>query len=94
MFKIIEHKPVYAPHIEVETIEFFSTEQLLEIDFVKGHSKQRGFYRYSIKRDLKSARIPLLAEYDDGRKWIVIGFLQGDVFKIDLPDWEQIRQSA
>jgi len=88
MNRITEHKPVYARGLEAETVEFLSKEQLLNIDFVKSHSHQEGFYRYSINRTSYNVRIPLLAEYSKGEKWLVIGFLEGDIDKIDLSDWK------
>jgi hypothetical protein len=91
-YKLIEHLPVYASHKEAEEIEFNTTEELLDIDFVKAHSRQAGFYRYSIKHDPESIRTPLLAEYENGRKWIVIGFLYGkDLEKIKLDNWISLK---
>jgi len=86
MYKIIEHKPVYSSCSEVEIAEFQSTEELMEIDFVKGYSRHPDFSRYSIKRD-SQIRTPLLAEYQNG-KWMVVGFLVGDVHSIQLDDWK------
>jgi hypothetical protein len=88
MFKITEHIPVYVTGIEAETTTCNSTGELLEIDYVKSHLKQPGFYRYTIHRSSSNNRIPLLAEYNNGEKWLVIGFLDGDFAKIELPAWE------
>lgn len=86
--RITEHKPVHNSGTGAETVEFNSTKELLSIDFVNGHSRHPDFYRYSIHRSA-DIRIPLLAEYENGKKWIVIGFLEGDVNKIELPDWKR-----
>ncbi len=88
MNRITEHKPIYAIGREVEIVEFSSTDELLKIDFVNSHSHQDDFYRYSINRSSYNVRIPLLAEYNKGEKWIVIGFLEGDIDGIKLPEWK------
>lgn len=92
MNKITEHKSVYSSCFETETVEFNSTEDLIKIDFVRGYSQHPEFRRYSIKRDAH-IRIPLLAEYRNG-KWMVVGFLEGDVNSINLPDWQPASVEA
>lgn len=88
-YKLIEYLPASVSRKEAEEIEFNTTEELLQIDFVKAHNRQTDFHRYSIKREPGGIRIPLLAEYEHGNKWIVIGFLKGgDLNSIELPEWK------
>lgn len=84
---------VYAAGFDPESITFSSLDDLLEIDFVKSHTRQAGFYRYSLNRSSGTVRNPLLAEYQNGKKWFVIGFIEGDISLLDLPDWKNIQLS-
>ena len=86
--KITEHLPVYVSGSEPEIVEFSNARELLELEFVKGHSHQLGFFRYSIHPTSGNIRVPLLAEYNGGEKWIVIGFLDGEVGRLELPVWQ------
>ena len=61
-----------------QMVGFDTTEELLEIDFVKNWSKIETFYRYSISGN------HLMAEYENGKKWWVIGNIRNIV---DLPKW-------
>jgi hypothetical protein len=89
--KITEHIPAYALEFaEPEIVEFSNTQELLSIEFVKGHLRQEGFYRFSIRERSSRHRVPLLAEYNGGEKWLVIGFMDGDLSVIDLPEWKSI----
>lgn len=89
--KITEHIPVYAAGFsEPETVEFRTTDELLSVEFVKCHKQHQGFYRYSIHGKIGRFRVPLLAEYSNGIKWVVIGFLDGDLSGLDLPEWKPI----
>lgn len=89
--KITEHIPVHAfGFSEAQTLDFHTTEELLSIDFVKSHIKQEGFSRYSIHVRSGKIRAPLLAEYNNGKQWFVIGFLDGDLTNVVLPEWKPI----
>jgi hypothetical protein len=47
--KITEHIPAHLlKFTERETVEFNNTNELLNIEFVKSHLHQEGFYRFSI----------------------------------------------
>lgn len=88
MLKLTEHTAIHTSKGEPEAILFNSTKELLKINFVKSHSKQDGFFRYSVHRSAGDFRIPLIAEYKNGERWIIIGHIDGDVSKLELPDWK------
>jgi hypothetical protein len=91
--KITAHKPVYVADADVDIREFNDIADLLSMDFVQSHVKQPGFFRYSILRSADQIRIPLLAEYHNGDKWLVIGFVEGDVSALNLPEWRHTGNS-
>jgi hypothetical protein len=67
-------------------VEFDTIKQLLAILFVMNFSEQPGFFKYSVDR---SGDEPfLMAEYQNGTIWYVVGVLDKDV---DLPDWKSVR---
>jgi hypothetical protein len=93
--KITEHIPVVALGFsQAETIEFKTTHDLLAIDFVGSHSKRDGFNRYSIHGRSGNMRVPLLVEYNEGAKWLVLGFLDGDFSGLDLPERKPVPTKA
>ena len=82
--RIKQYRPAFFTGYENETVEFTSTEELLEIGFVKNFSRNDNFYRYSLSDNA------LMAEYEDGRKWWVVGYI-GYPSKVSLPKWEPIE---
>ena len=93
MLKLTEHTAIHRSKGDTEAILFNSAKELLKINFVRSHSKQDGFFRYSIHRSSGEHRIPLLAEYKNGEKWVIIGFIDGDISKLELPDWKNPENS-
>ena len=87
-FILTAHEPVYFTDMERETLEFDNTEELFTIDFVRSHAIQPGFFRYCILKSAEQVRAPLLAEYEGGDKLVVIGFIEGDINNLDLPEWK------
>lgn len=73
-------------HSADEIIETFNTlEELLDIPFIADWKKDNGFYRYSVGRDLAyrmKLTLMLIAEFDDGYRWFVIGFLDDDITEL------------
>lgn len=70
----------------------FTTEtELLNMEFVKNWEQDKGFYRFSLNDYADNIKL-LMAEFDNGRKWWVVGliiFEPGE--KLNLPEWEPIR---
>lgn len=77
---ITQHIPNYCDGFEPKQATFNSTKDLLNVEWVKFFSEQKDFYRYSI-----SDNNLLMAEFDEGYKWSVVGRLLPTV---SLPKWE------
>ena len=79
----------YVPHdmfnndITDSCVWFDTIEELLEI--VKHLTEIKDFYRFSIS-STSSANM-LMAEYNNGKKWWVIGYIK-DTSYLQLPKWE------
>jgi len=79
MNTVKQHLPTFVDTDEKPVVaEFDSTEDLLNLDFVKYYAELPDFYRFSIGGDL------LMAEYKDGSSWWVIGSITGST---TLPAW-------
>lgn len=83
MNKIIQHIPNYCDRFEPRSVEFSTLSELLSIDFVQRFRNLNNFYQFSISNNR------LMAEYENGYKWFVVGFLD-EQFK-ELPKWEPKR---
>lgn len=59
-------------------------ENLKSVSFVKRHMSIEGFYRLSMVRS--DGKRTLMAEYNEGKSWYVIGFFDKDV--PELPEWK------
>lgn len=89
MSKILQHRPgFFDSDNPQQEIEFSTLEELLKIKFVKKFTNRADFYQFSISRKLTSPT--LMAEYDNGYKWWVIGFLINtkEEIKNQLPAWK------
>ncbi len=93
MAQIKQHRPNYFdPLVFVNlTVDFESTEELLNIPFVLNFSTASNFSHYAISED--GTKSTLMAVYDDGYEWWVIGFID-DISKVDLPKWEPIYKEV
>jgi hypothetical protein len=60
---------------------FNTTEELLNIDFVKRHSKIKGFSHYAMSGDR------LMVISNEGKFWWVLGYIKRPEL-VDLPKWE------
>ena len=91
--KITQYRPGFFSGFKNSIVEFETTEELLNIDFVKKFSKfpngenDKKFYRYSINEVNGHNQKFLMAEYDNGYKWWVIGLINESA-KVDLPEWK------
>lgn len=82
--KIKQHIPNFCAGFEPKVEKFKNLEELLNIEWVKHFSELKKFYQYSV-----SDRCRLMAEYDDGYSWYVIGYLDIGLFESmpQLPEW-------
>lgn len=84
---IRQHIPNFVSGFNPAIEEFKTLDELLNLDFVKRFSDgDPNFYRFSVKDYV--TRVHLMAEYDEGRTWWVVGYING-IAKDDigLPQW-------
>ncbi len=89
MAKITRHIPSFMEGVEAKTCEFNSVEELLTIDWVDNFTKRSRmtFYQFSVSRPWY-AEAALMAEYDDGTTWAVVGYFKDGEVVSELPNWE------
>ena len=76
--RIVQHLPGYID-FDIECVGFDTLNELLEIEWVKWWSEQKGFCRYS-------ADDHLMAEFNEGYEWYALGKLRHPVE--GLPEWK------
>ena len=80
---IKQHIPNFCEGFKPKTVEFNTKEELLSIDFVNGFTmfgdvKAKDFYQFSYSDSINDINeYTLMAEYNSGRKWWVVGFIAG-----------------
>lgn len=85
MNQITQYRPEFFTGFpDPLTVEFGSVEELRAIPFVAGFRHHAAFYQYCICQ-MRPDRLALMAEYDSGAHWWVVGFLKEPV---DLPVWD------
>ena len=88
MNKITQHRPAFFEGFDNEVNEFSTTEELLNIPFVKTFGEEPDFFQYSVSpRTGEWAKSLLMAEYKNGTVWWVVGRLDS-LEGITLPEWE------
>ncbi len=95
MNRIRQYRPAFISGMENATVEFETVEQLLAIPFVAGFTEpvEWPFHRFSISPRQNGGRDVLMAEYDEGRHWWVVGFIE-QPGQVDLPQWAPVVRSA
>lgn len=95
MNAITQYRPAYFSGFENATVEFESTADLLEIPFVKNfvHNLEKPFHRFSMTKSEMGGPSMLMAEYDDGHVWWVVGHFR-DVADLDLPEWKHKKREG
>lgn len=88
--KITQHIPGFVQtDAAPDTAEYTSTETLMAAPFVKRWATVKPrFHRFSLSRD-HMPRPYLMAEFDEGREWWVVGFMDGDL--PDMPEWVAVK---
>lgn len=87
MNKLTEYIPgmsINGPIVERIVATFEESDDLKSISFVRNRIDIKGFHRLSISRDREP--FTLMVEYDRGKTWFVLGFLENDIK--DLPEWK------
>jgi hypothetical protein len=91
MFKIRQHIPNCVSGFEPEIKEFSTLDELQQIWFVRIYITEKGFSHLAISTD----NIPydvnfLMAIYDKGKRWRVVGFITGDdISSLKLKEWKK-----
>jgi hypothetical protein len=85
MSTITQYRPAYFAGFENEVVAFDTIDALLAIPFVANFRTVDGFHRYSVWCE-DGAPARLMAEYETGRRWLVVGTFDGEA--PCLPNWE------
>lgn len=96
MGSIKQYRPAFFTGFE-NVIKTFSTlEELYAIEFVANFKDPRSgtFYRYSLSREQGSSEYPhvLMAEYQEGYVWYVIGYIDESEIAKQIPAWQGKRK--
>jgi hypothetical protein len=92
---IEQYCPSFFIGFEKATVEFKNLAELMAIPFVSAFSerspfpKGQPFHRYSVSR-YDAGNLVLMAEYNDGFTWYVVGYLSDDIK--ELPNWKERRR--
>jgi len=70
--EIRQYRPAFFEGFENAIAEFNTTDDLRAIPFVQQHTKGDGHHRLSLTDDNT-----LMAESDEGKRWFVVGFIEG-----------------
>jgi hypothetical protein len=97
---IKQHRPNFFSGFENKIKSFETLEELLAIDFVQNFANQDNFHQFSVEEIGNM----LMAEYDGGATWYVVGYFSNDVsvsggdivrespwVEIDLPIWDNVE---
>ncbi len=92
--KITQHIPGFVQTDDPpETAEYASAAELLAVPFVhRWTTVKPGFHQFSSSRRNQMTRPYLMAEFDEGRVWYVVGFMDGDL--PDLPEWVAVKDES
>lgn len=75
------HIPPFMDIPHPSPVEFNTLDELLQIPFVSNFSEEENFYRFSL------AGYSLMAEFDEGREWWVVGSISRPG-ALNLPVWK------
>jgi hypothetical protein len=70
-----------------------SVAELLEVAWIKSWREHPTFRRYSISRrpEFPGAYPLLMVEFDEGREWWVVAYLNDSTLLASLPEWKPVR---
>lgn len=94
---IRQYRPAFVTGFKNATVPFKSLSELLEIDFVKNFKHDLFddeskidplFHQFSISVGEERDDYPLMAEYDNGYSWYVVGFINCLDLVRELPVWK------
>ncbi len=77
--RIEQHLPGYVSGVEPKSAEVESVEDFATIWWIEGWSREEGFWRFAYADGRHEAGGPnhlsLMAEFEEGRKWVLVGSL-------------------
>jgi hypothetical protein len=85
MNTIRQYRPASIDNDQKSIVEFTTSEELFAIPFVAHFTTIENFYRFSFFPGGPA----LMAEYDGGRRWYVVGYIGGLFNLEDIPIWEE-----
>jgi len=94
--KIRQHIPHFVDTNNKQNVEFKTLEELINIPWVKDWSLEKKFSRFSIDIDNDNkSKIPsamLMAEFNNGKIWWVVGRISNLEPTLNLPKWIPIMK--
>ena len=93
MIKFKQHVPNFVDidDDQKERAEFNSQEELLAHPWIDDWTKHEGFLRFSLSPQGRGYETHLMAEFDEGKKWWVLGYLS-TTEGLDLPRWKPVYE--
>lgn len=79
--KFTQHVPAFVDMSNPQSFYFDSTQELIENDYLKKFSNRPNFNHFALSRNV------ILAIFDDGFRWIGLGFVDNPE-NVELPPWE------
>jgi hypothetical protein len=93
---IRQYRPAFIEGADPSIVSFETVDELMATTFVARFRTEPDFYRFSLFGGRDGMRdggtVSLMAEYDSGRRWFVVGYIEGQ--PIDLPTWEPVREGT
>jgi hypothetical protein len=84
MIELKQHIPAFFEGFDAKLERIENVADLDGIDWLQSWRRHPDFYRFSVSRDAGRMKL-LMAEFDQGRKWYVVGILSNDL--PELPEW-------
>jgi len=84
MTELKQHIPPFFDGFEPKLERIETAADLDGVDWLQSWRRHPDFYRFSVSREAGRMKL-LMAEFEKGRKWYVVGILSNDL--PDLPAW-------
>lgn len=89
--RVRQHIPSFVDGVEPLRNYVYTVEELERLESVYRWTQQQMFYRFAIYRNYFDNLHLMIAEFDGGKHWFVVAYLNGDdSLKIlaKYPEWE------
>lgn len=86
------YHPAFVDTPDIPDFEFKNLEDLLNYrkSIFPNNENVKGFYQCSLTKQSYEERYCLMKEYNKGKEWWVIGFIEGEeeeIKSLNLPNW-------